>query len=116
MSPTKKPSAVTGLRRGVAVPQVRSDESIGRPEDIGRLAPNPYLEADLRNAPPPRPPKPVRVTLDLDEDRHAFLKRFAADSGPGVGSARVLRALLDELAEDPDLAARVRTRIWAEKR
>ncbi len=40
MSATKRPTAVTGLRRGVGtVPQVRSDESIGRQEDIGSLVP-----------------------------------------------------------------------------
>jgi len=112
---TKRPSAVSGLRRGVgATPQVRSDDSIGRPEDIGTHPDaNPYLEADRRNA---RPPKPVRFTLDLDQDRHAFLKTFALECGAGVGGAQVLRALLDELREGSNLPMRVKARIAAANR
>lgn len=107
MSATKRPSAVSGLRRGVGTSQAEAGQA---------TPPNPYLEADLRNAPPDRPPKPVRFTLDLDQDRHAFLKGFALECGAGVGGAQVLRALLDELAEGPNLAARVKARIWAAKR
>jgi uncharacterized protein (UPF0147 family) len=65
---------------------------------------------------PSRPPKDVRFTLDLTEERHAFLKRFAEESGAGVRASQVMRALLDELAEGPNLAGRVRSRIWAAKR
>ena len=110
MSPTKKPSQVgAGLRRGVGtVPQVPEDDSIGQQEDVGRLA--------APAGPPPRPEKPVRFTLDLDQDRHAFLKAFALECGPGVGGAQVMRALLDELREGANLPMRVKARIWAEKR
>ena len=102
MSATKRPSAVDGLRRGAGtVPQVRSDDSIGRQEDIGTLV-------------PPRPPKPVRVTLDLTQPLHQFLKTWAAHRG--VRGAQVLRALLEELETDPDLAIRVRERAQAAKR
>jgi len=105
MSATKRPGAVDGLRRGVGtVPQVRSDDSIGRQEDIGTLAPA---------GPPPRPEKPVRFTLDLDQDRHGFLKAFALECGAGVGGAQVMRALLDELREGANLPMRVKARIWA---
>ena len=45
--------------------------------------------------------KPVRFTLDLDQEQHG---------------AQVFRALLDELQEGLNLAARVRARIWAAKR
>jgi hypothetical protein len=65
---------------------------------------------------PSRPPKPVRFTLDLDQDRHAFLKRFALECGAGTGGAQVMRALLDELAEGANLPMRVRARIQAGKR
>jgi hypothetical protein len=58
------------------------------------------------DAVPPRwPEKPVRFTLGLEPERHAFLKGFAGQAG--VGSAQVLRALLGELRADPDLATRV---------
>jgi hypothetical protein len=65
---------------------------------------------------PVRPPKPVRFTLDLDQDRHTFLKQFALECGPGVGGAQVMRALLDELREGANLPMRVRSRIQASKR
>ena len=117
MSATKRPGAVDGLRRGVGTTParhltVRSDDSIGRQEDIGTHPDaNPYLEADRRNA---RPPKPVRFTLDLDQAQHTFLKTWAAHRG--VGGAQVMRALLQELEDDPDLAIRIRTRAQAAKR
>jgi hypothetical protein len=60
--------------------------------------------------------KPVRFTLDLDPEPHQLIKVFAAESDRKVGGAEVLRALLAELQDDPDLAIRVRTRIWAAKR
>jgi hypothetical protein len=113
MSPVKRPSAVDGLKRGVGtakpaaeVPlRVRSDESIGRPEDIGRLVPPSQR---------PKPPKPVRFTLDLDDARHRFLKGYAAEI-EAKGASEVMRALLDELQADPELAARVRARVWSQQ-
>lgn len=98
----KNPRSITAIRAGLdqqaaPAPRIRSDESIGRPEDIGTLA-------------PARPPKPIRTTLDLDDHRHSVLK----DSGATI--AQILRALIDEYEADPELAARVRARIWAEKR
>lgn len=56
-----------------------------------------------------RPPKPVRITVDLDPERHKFLKRFALEAD--AKGTTVLRGLLDELREDPDLAARIHDRL-----
>lgn len=56
--------------------------------------------------------KPVRITVDLDAERHRRLKQYALDAG--ARSAPVVRALLDELDEDPELSARVRARLSAE--
>ena len=56
--------------------------------------------------------KPVRITVDLDPERHRRLKQYALDGG--ARSAPVVRALLDELDEDPELSARVRARLSAE--
>jgi len=53
--------------------------------------------------------KPVRITVDLDAERHRRLKQYALDAG--ARSAPVVRALLDELDEDPELSARVRARL-----
>jgi hypothetical protein len=104
VSATKRPGAVDGLRRGVGT--VRS-------EPAATVSPVP---STATAGPPPRPEKPVRFTLDLDQDRHAFLKQFALECGAGVGGAQVMRALLDELREGANLPMRVRARIWAEKR
>lgn len=53
--------------------------------------------------------KPTRITLDLDAARYRVLRVRAAELG--TKQAAVLRALLDELDADPDLAARVADRI-----
>ena len=103
---TKKPSAVQGLRRGVGA---------AAPE-IGRASADlpPEIQQSMPDLPPrrPRPAKPekIRFTLDLDQARHSFLKQFALHRD--ANASEVVRALLDELQEDPDLAIRVRARIW----
>lgn len=57
----------------------------------------------------------VRSTLDLPASRHAALLREAVDAGVDVGwpvrPQHVLRAMVDELLDDPDAVARVRDRI-----
>ena len=59
-----------------------------------------------------RPAKPVRITVDLDADRHRFLRDFAyREEARGT---EVVRALLDELGSDADLVERVRDRLAAE--
>ena len=99
MNATKRASEVrgAGLRRG-----------------LGATQDGPVVEAaPAPTAPPRRPEKPVRFTLDLDQERHAFLKAFALECGAGVGGAQVMRALLDELQEGSNLPMRVKARIWA---
>ena len=59
---------------------------------------------------------PVRITVDLDPTRHRRLKRWCGDTAeliqrPAVAGADVVRALLDELDEDADLATRIRARL-----
>lgn len=61
---------------------------------------------------PARPPKPVRLTLDLPPDRHAELVRWCLDAAPGVGTPRVpgqqvLRALLTRLLTDDELSRQI---------
>ena len=53
--------------------------------------------------------KPVRITVDLDPELHRFLKMYALDSG--ARGAAVVRALLEELGEDPELSSRVTDRL-----
>jgi len=96
MSPVRKPSTV-GLRNAMTAPATPAAEKA----------------ADLPPIPErrPRPEKPVRFTLDLDRPHHQFLKEYATRI-EASGASAVMRALLDELRDDPQLASRVRDRIW----
>lgn len=53
--------------------------------------------------------KTVRYTVDLDPELHRFLKIYALDSG--ARGAAVVRALLEELRDNPGLAERVAGRV-----
>lgn len=53
--------------------------------------------------------KPRRITVDLNTERHRVLRDFAFNER--VKGTEVLRGLLDELAEDQALAARLRERL-----
>jgi len=44
----------------------------------------------------------VRITIDLDPGQHKELKQFAIDND--LRSSQIVRALLDELVSDPELA------------
>jgi hypothetical protein len=111
MSPTKRASGVPGLRAAIqAAPPVP-------PAPTG-VASSADPAAPVREDPPhlagprPRPPKPIRFTLDLAPDEHRFLKRFAMDAE--VNASVIIRVLLGQLRDDPDLAARVRSAAWSE--
>lgn len=59
---------------------------------------------------------PVRVTVDLPPAAHAALLQWCSQTAADLGRARlphaeVLRALVDQLGEDPDLAETIRNRI-----
>jgi hypothetical protein len=56
-----------------------------------------------------RPAKPIRITVDLSSSQHRFLREYCLDTGT-KGTA-VLRGLLAELAEDPELRSRVTQRL-----
>jgi hypothetical protein len=73
--------------------------------------------------PPPRPATPAkgagsvggrregtkRITVDLPRDEHKFLRDFAYDADSD--GMRVVRALLMELRDDPELSGRVMDRL-----
>ncbi|MGW8558151.1 hypothetical protein [Streptomyces tubercidicus] len=81
-----------------------------------------YLDEELPTAPTaPRSVRtdPIRVTLDLSPADHRALKRWCNSAAveldlSQVPLAPVLRILGKELVDDPDLAARVRTRLEEE--
>lgn len=59
---------------------------------------------------------PVRVTVDLAPATHSALKRWAADTAeatgqPGVSNQAVLRALVQQLLTDPNLAHTIRQQV-----
>lgn len=53
--------------------------------------------------------KPRRITVDLNAERHRVLRDFAFNER--VKGTQILRALLDELDTDEELAGRVRDRL-----
>lgn len=59
-----------------------------------------------------RPAKPVRITVDLDAERHRFLRDFAY--GEDVRGTEVVRGLLDLLRDDPAVADELRERLAEE--
>ena len=82
-------------------------------------------EAEQAPAAPPARPAPTaggagrgaggrregtkRITVDLPRDEHKFLRDFAYDADSD--GMRVVRALLMELHDDPELSGRVRDRL-----
>jgi len=63
-----------------------------------------------RQAPPERQ-RPVRITVDLVPELHAFLKGWAQERG--IAEADVIRQLVRELRDDATLRARVEAEIEA---
>lgn len=63
--------------------------------------------------------KPVRVSVDLAPLQYLWLKgwcqQVAEDIGPTVKGVDVIRALLDELRDDPQLDQRIRAAIKARR-
>lgn len=100
MSPVRKPSA---LQTAAARP---AKDTLREPSQPIDASPAPQRR--------PRPEKPVRFTLDLAPTDHKFLKQYALEAEAGSG-AEIMRTLLAELRDDPELAARVKARIWSTK-
>lgn len=99
MSPTKRPSAVEGMRRGVGSSHAEAGQA---------TPPNPYLEADLRNAPPARPPKPVRVTLNIPPELYRELRKWTNSAADEIGAPQVsqqdaMRAMLTAAVLDQSI-------------
>lgn len=57
-------------------------------------------------------PRTKRITVDLPISEHRFLRDYAYDHD--ADGMRVVRALLAELADDPEFAARVHARLARE--
>ncbi len=109
MSTMKRASTVSSLRSAAIAggpPGAAAAREIPSvPQSNGIDGPAPVL--------PPRPEKPIRFTLDLQRHQHRFLKQFAMEAE--IDAARVMRTLLDQLRDDPELAQRVRADAWEQK-
>jgi hypothetical protein len=102
MSPVRKPSE-TGIGR--AVRPVLSSAT-----EQSAVTPAPELAVQAPRARAERQ-RPVRITVDLVPELHAFLKGWAQDHD--IVAADVVRQLVRELRDDPALRGRVETEIEA---
>lgn len=82
----------------------------GRRGKVGRTlrAGSPVSQQDTAESKEPKA-RTVRYTVDLDPELHRVLKISALDAG--AKSAEVVRALLEELRDDPALTERVQQRM-----
>jgi len=102
-SPVQRPSQarVSGIHRAASAALPAGTESgavTSAPESIPQ-APRPRAERQ----------RPVRITVDLVPELHAFLKDWAQERG--IAEADVVRQLVRELRDDPAVRARVETEI-----
>lgn len=108
MSPTKRPSAVAGLRRGVAPPSAgAADESIAR--QLGRV--KRHTEQD----------KTARITLNLTPQMYRDLIRWTDTAAEALDVPRVtvqqaLRGMIREVVTEPALSAKIIHGVRAELR
>jgi hypothetical protein len=102
MAAPQRPSAVGSIRAGAGLGPAAPDAG------TEPVAVSPARGAGT--APPPRPAplerqRPVRITVDLVPELHAFLKGWAQERG--MVAADVIRQLVRELRDDATLRARV---------
>jgi hypothetical protein len=120
----RKLDALEGLLAEKPVEQPRPTRAPQKPRarQAAKAAavPTPEPQSPAQDVQEPEAESTVRSTLDLPASRHAELLREAANTGVAVGwSVRpqhVLRAMFDELLDDPAAVARVRERIRAQGR
>lgn len=72
MSPTRRPSSVAGLRRGV-----------------GQLPASEMTDAEVQQLAAPRAVKPVRVTLNFPPELFRQLDRWTDEAAVAIGEPRV---------------------------
>lgn len=96
----------SGIARETPATRARSSEATSS-KAVGETR---TPEKPTRGRPPrPKPERLVRVSVDLPRSRHKFLRDFAYDAE--ADGMSVMRALLFEMADDPNLQARVRNRL-----
>jgi hypothetical protein len=80
MSPTKPPSAVTGLRKavGTAAPVPASEKRVSE-----------MTETEIQSLAAPTRTSPVRVTLNFPPDLFRQLDHWARETADAIGAPRV---------------------------
>ncbi len=90
-----------------------SPRARGAEQQPGEGTPDPDDQAASSGAPgrrrAVRPEKPVRITVDLDPELHRFLRGFAFERE--AKGTEVVRALLEMLRRDPELAEELDRRL-----
>jgi len=100
----------SGIARETPVTRARSGEAAGSNEvEETQTPPEKPIRKQRGRPPSPNPERLVRVSVDLPRSRHKFLRDFAYDAE--TDGMSVMRGLLEELTEDPELAARLRDRL-----
>lgn len=106
----------------------RADDIAARAARVAEHAAAAPEPAPVVDATEPRPPaakrpakpaprvRPIRQTVDLDPARHRWFRQWLSRTAeqlelPSVHGSDVFRALLEEMAGDPELAARVTERL-----
>lgn len=99
-----------GGRATEGVRKMRMSNAVGRgsTEAPANAATEASQSAESATSEPPRE-KRVRITVDASREQHRRLKMFAMDAD--TDGMSVMRALLDELDADPELASRIRDRL-----
>jgi hypothetical protein len=109
MAAPKRPTALGAIRAGAG--------ALGPAEPGAGTEPNAVAPVrDAGTAPASRVAslerqRPVRITIDLVPELHAFLKAWAGERG--IVAADVIRQLVRELRDDATLRARVEAEIEA---
>ena len=113
MTAKKASDSLARLRSGIAreTPATRTQSSEAPSSDeVGETqTPEKPVRKQRGRPPSPKPERLVRVSVDLPRSRHKFLRDFAYDAE--VDGMSVMRALLEELAEDPKLAGKLLDRL-----
>lgn len=89
-------------RGGVSPLEDREDQGASEPQEVSQ--PGQGEESTSRAK-----PRTKRITVDLPISEHRFLRDYAYDHD--ADGMRVVRALLGELAEDPELSYRIQARL-----
>ncbi len=113
MTAKKASDSLARLRSGIAretpVTRARSGEAASSDEVGKTQTPEKPVRKQRGRPSSPKPERLVRVSVNLPRSRHKFLRDFAYDAE--TDGMSVMRGLLEELMENPELAERLHNRL-----